>query len=116
MFLTDIGQRERISVDQIRLLPKGFEYNPAFAIPCCLNDVSPLNGTDASVWKAIDPIHEEFNRLMVNTVTCQVRDKQELLYYTVDIEISSKYERRRFVLDVFALNGRNSIFDKWRYL
>lgn len=96
--MTDVGQRERIPMDRICQLPEGFQYNPAFAIPCCLNNVCPLNGTDSSVWKAIDPVHEEFNRLMVNGATCQVRDKQDLLFYTVDIEILSKYEWKICVL------------------
>ena len=87
----DIGQRERIPVNRIRPLPEEFQYKPAFAIPCCLNQVCPSNGNDPTVWKAIDPVHDEFNRLMVNTVTCTMREKQDQSYYIVDIDIPSKY-------------------------
>jgi hypothetical protein len=90
IYFIDIGQREYVSIDNLRPLPEEFERKPAFAIPCCLNHICPLNGNEQSIWELNDPIHDEFNRLMVNTVTCQIYAKQEQLYYDVNIDIHSK--------------------------
>ncbi len=90
IYFTDIGQREYISIDKIRPLPEEFQRKPAFAIPCCLNNVSPLNGNERSIWESNDPVHDEFNRLMVNIISCQVCAKQDQLYYDVDIDIPSE--------------------------
>ena len=90
VFFMDIGQRERIPMNRIRQLPEEFQYKPAFAIPCSLNHVCPLNGNDSTAWKAIDIVHEEFNRLVVNTVTCHMRGQHDQSYYTIDIDILSR--------------------------
>ena len=71
----------------MRLLPEEFECKPAFAIPCCLHNVFPLNGT----WKPTDQVHDEFNRLLISNVTCQVRAKHDQLDYDIEIEIPSKF-------------------------
>jgi hypothetical protein len=90
VYFIDIGQREYISVNNIRPLPEEFQCKPAFAIPCCLNNVYPLNGNKQLIWESNDQVHDEFNRLMVNNVTCQVYPKQDQLYYDVDIDIPSE--------------------------
>jgi hypothetical protein len=90
VYFIDIGQREYISMNNIRSLPEEFQRKPAFAIPCCLYNVCPLNGNERSIWKPNDQVHDEFNRLMVNNVTCQVCAKQDQLYYDVQIDIPSE--------------------------
>ena len=90
IYFIDIGQRECISIDNLRPLPEEFQRKPAFAIPCCLNNICPLNGNEQSVWEPNDPVHDELNRLIVNNVTCQVCAKQEQLYYDVNIDIPSE--------------------------
>lgn len=90
VYFIDIGHRECIPINNIRILPEEFQLKPAFAIPCCLNNICPLNGNEQSTWRSNDPVHAEFNRLMINSVTCQVHGKQNQLYYDVQIEIPSK--------------------------
>lgn len=115
VFFMDIGQRDRIPLNRIRELPEEFQYKPAFAIPCQLNHVCPLNGNDPTMWKAIDAVHDEFNRLMVNTETCHMREKHDQLYYTIEIDIPSKLKLSRFK-DFPSVCGDLFPFDMWRYL
>jgi len=90
VYFIDIGQREYIPINNIRPLPEEFQRKPTFAIPCRLYNVFPLNGNTQSIWNSDDQVHDEFNRLMVNNVTCQVRSKQDQLYYDVEIDIPSE--------------------------
>jgi len=89
VYFLDIGQCDYVSIENIRSLPEEFYCKPAFAISCSLSNVSPLNSNDHT-WKSSDPVHSEFNRLMVNTLNCQVRAKQDQLLYEIEIEIPSK--------------------------
>ena len=86
-----MGQEENISITNIRPLPAEFNRQPAFAIPCRLYGIYPLNSTDQSAWKPDDPVHDEFNRLMGNLALCQVCDIREQICYDVSIEIPRKY-------------------------
>ncbi len=91
VYFIDIGQKENIPINNIRLLPEEFQCKPTFAIPCCLYNVYPLNGNNQTIWKSNDQVHDEFNRLMVNNVTCQVHSKYDQLCYDVEIDIPSEY-------------------------
>jgi hypothetical protein len=90
VYFIDIGQREYIPINNIRPLPDEFQRKPAFAIACCLYNVCPLNGNEQLIWKSNDQVHDEFNRLMANNVTCRVRAKQDQLCYDVEIDIPSE--------------------------
>lgn len=89
MFFLDLGHREYVPINNIRLLSEEFFYKPAFAIPCSLSNTFPLNSMDQT-WKSNDPVHDEFNHLMINTQTCHVRKKHDQLYYDVEIDLVSK--------------------------
>jgi hypothetical protein len=90
VYFTDIGQRESISISNIRPLPEEFQGKPAFAIPCRLYKVCPIDGNEQSIWKSDDPVHDEIIRLMIHNITCKVCAKQDQICYDVEIEIPSK--------------------------
>lgn len=89
VYYVDIGQREYVPISNIRVLSEEFRHRPALAIPCHLHGVYPVGGDDQSIWKSDDPVHDEFNRLMVNNVTCKVYAKPDQTLYDVEIEIPS---------------------------
>jgi hypothetical protein len=74
-------------MNNIRELPIQFQSKPAFAIPCCLYNVSP---NEQSTWKLDDKVHDEFIKLMVNIFNCKVRSKQDQICYNVEIDNPSK--------------------------
>lgn len=90
VYFTDIGQMEYISITNARTLPEEYQRKPAFAIPCCLHNAYPLNGNEQLIWTSNDPVHEEFNIIMIKDVQCQVYSKQIQLYYDIQIDIPSK--------------------------
>ena len=90
VYFTDVGQREYISINNIRPLPEEFQRKPAFAIPCRLHKVCPIDGNEQAGWNSDDPVHDEINRLMINNVTCKVCAKQDQICYDIEIEIPSK--------------------------
>ena len=90
VFFLDIGLIEIVSINNIRPLPEEFQRKPAFAIPCRLFNVCPINGNEQSIWKSNDQIHDELNRLMVNNVSCEVRVKQNQICYDIQIDIPSE--------------------------
>ncbi|CAF3339321.1 unnamed protein product [Rotaria sp. Silwood2] len=87
VYFCDIGHIESISINNTRELPREFRSKPAFAIPCCLYHVCPMNGNEQSTWKLNDEVHDEFIKLMVNTVNCEVRSIHDQICYNVDINI-----------------------------
>ncbi|CAF4858871.1 unnamed protein product [Rotaria sp. Silwood1] len=99
VYFIDIGQREYISINNIRPLPEEFHCKPALAIPCCLYNIYPLNGNDQSIWESNDPVHDEFNRLMVNNVSCKVHSKQDQIIYDVEIDIPKIGDLGTFLVD-----------------
>ena len=90
VYFCDIGHIERISINNIRELPIQFQSKPAFAIPCCLYNVCPINGNERSIWKLDDKVHDEFIKFMVNIVNCKVCSKQDHICYNVEIDNPSK--------------------------
>lgn len=64
-----------------------FIRQPAFAIPCRLFGIVPLNSTD---WKLNDPVHNHFNQLFSDHANCQVCHVRKEICYDVNIEIPSK--------------------------
>jgi hypothetical protein len=60
VFLIDTGQTEFISINDIRLLPNEFLYQPALAIPCRLHNVCAIDTDEQSTWKLNDKIHHKF--------------------------------------------------------
>jgi hypothetical protein len=106
VYFTDIGQKESISINSIRLLPEEFQRKPAFAIPCSLYNVNPFNGNDQTLWKSNDQIHDELSRLIVNNVTCQVRAKHDQICYDIEIDIPSKL---LFISKLIKVSSRNSL-------
>jgi len=77
--------RERISG-----LPVNLICIPAFAIACGLNGICPSHGNQQSTWKSNDQVHNVFNRLMNNYVTCQVCSSEDETFYDVTIDIPGK--------------------------
>jgi hypothetical protein len=90
VYFVDVGQEENISITNIRPLPTEFIRQPAFAIPCRLYGIYPLNGNEKSIWKLDDQVHDEFNRLMANNASCKVCGIKEQICYDVEIDIPSK--------------------------
>ncbi|CAF5073177.1 unnamed protein product [Rotaria magnacalcarata] len=91
VYFVDVGQQEHIPITNIRPLSQEFIRQPAFAIPCRLYKICPLNGDERSAWKLNDPVHDEFNRLMANNANCKVCDRREQICYDVEIDIPSKF-------------------------
>lgn len=89
VYFLDIGQYESVSVENIRSLSDEFYRKPAFAIPCSLSNLCPLDSNEQK-WKSNDPVHSEFNRLMIHTTSCHVRVQHDHLLYDVAIDIPSK--------------------------
>jgi hypothetical protein len=88
VYFVDVGQEENISITNIRPLPSEFNRQPAFAIPCRLYGIQPLNSSEP--WKLDDPVHDEFNRLMGNIALCKVCNIKEQMCYDVSIDIPRK--------------------------
>jgi hypothetical protein len=97
VYFIDIGQREYISMKNIRPLPEEFRHKPAFAIPCRLYNIYSLNWNEQAIWKSNDPVHDEFNLLMANNVTCKVCAIEEQICYDVEIDIPSKSKIDSFI-------------------
>ena len=87
IYFVDVGQDEKVSLQNIRPLPSEFVRQPAFAIPCRLFEILPLNSHE---WKMDDPVHNHFNQLLSADGFCRVRDVQQEICYEVQIEIPSK--------------------------
>ncbi|CAF1167599.1 unnamed protein product, partial [Didymodactylos carnosus] len=87
IYFVDVGQQQYVSRENIRPLPNDLSQQPAFAIPCRLFDICPLNGTDRSQWSLDDPLHEEFNQLMSHSANAKIRTVQDKICYEIDIEI-----------------------------
>ncbi|CAF3570765.1 unnamed protein product [Rotaria sp. Silwood1] len=87
IYFVDVGEQENISITNIRPLPQEFIRQPAFAIPCRLYQIYPLDGNEQLIWRSDDPVHDEFNRLMANNASCKVCDVKEQICYDVEIEI-----------------------------
>ncbi|CAF2101598.1 unnamed protein product [Rotaria magnacalcarata] len=86
IYFIDIGQIEFIPKNKLRQLPDEFLNEPALAVPCRLYSIGPINGNEQPIWKPDDKVHDEFQRLMVNYITCQVvRLHQDQVYYDVEI-------------------------------
>lgn len=60
------------------------------AIPCRLLNVFPIDSKDPSKWQSVDPVHDEFNRLMTNVVSCKANRKHDQIIYDIEIDIPSK--------------------------
>jgi hypothetical protein len=90
VYFIDIGQKEFIPINNIRQIPEEFQRKPAFAVPCRLYNVYPINGNEQSIWKSNDQIHDELNRLLISNVSCEVRARQDQICYDVEIDIPSK--------------------------
>lgn len=90
VYFVDVGQQENVSIKNIRPLPQEFIRQPAFAIPCRLYKICPLNGDEQTLWKLNDPVHETFNQLMADNANCKVCDVREHICYDVDIAVPSK--------------------------
>ncbi|CAF2066007.1 unnamed protein product, partial [Rotaria magnacalcarata] len=76
-----------------------FRSKPAFAIPCCLYNVCPINGNEQSIWKLDDKVHDEFIRLMINTVDCKVCSRQDQICYHVEIDIPKVGDLGTFLIN-----------------
>ncbi|CAM2713618.1 unnamed protein product [Rotaria socialis] len=87
VYFVDVGQQENIPITNIRPLSQEFIRQPAFAIPCRLYKICPLNGDERSSWKLNDPVHHAFNQLMANNANCKVCDRKEQICYDVEIDI-----------------------------
>ncbi|CAF1434332.1 unnamed protein product [Adineta ricciae] len=87
VFFTDIGQYEYTSIHNIRPLPEEFQRKPAFAIPCRLFNVCPMNFNEQSIWTSDDPVHDEITRLLTNNVTCKICAKYDQICYDIEIDI-----------------------------
>jgi hypothetical protein len=90
VYFVDFGQEENISITNIRPLPAEFIRQPAFAIPCRLYGIYPLNGNEQSTWKLDDPVHDEFNKHKLDIASCKVCDIKEQICYDIQIDIPSK--------------------------
>ena len=90
IYFVDFGQEEKVSLRNIRPLPAEFVRQPAFAIPCRLFGISPLNSTE---WRLDDPVHNHFNQLLSDKAFCQVCHVQDEICYDVDVDIPSKSSR-----------------------
>ncbi|CAF4415925.1 unnamed protein product [Rotaria socialis] len=91
IYFIDIGQIEFIPQNKLRQLPDEFLNEPALAIPCRLYNIGPINGNEQPIWKPDDKVHDEFQKLMVNYITCQVvRPQQDQVYYDVEIIVPGK--------------------------
>ncbi|CAF1033127.1 unnamed protein product [Rotaria sordida] len=99
VYFIDIGQREYVSMNNIRQLPEEFHHKSALAIPCRLYNVYPINGNDQSIWESNDQVHDEFNRLMVNNVSCKVHIKQDQIIYDIEIDIPKIGDLGTFLFD-----------------
>ncbi|CAF2986755.1 unnamed protein product [Rotaria sp. Silwood2] len=99
VYVFDIGHIECITINDIRQLPQEFLSKPAFAIPCRLYNVCPINGNEQSIWKLDDKVHDKFIRLMVNTVNCKVCSKQDKICYDVEIDIPKVGDLGAFLIN-----------------
>ena len=78
----------------------------AFAIPCRLYQIYPINGNEQSKWKSNDLVHDEFNRLMGNMVSCKVCGIEDQKCYDVEIDIPSKLIYFRLSASSIILTGQ----------
>ncbi|CAF4156881.1 unnamed protein product [Rotaria magnacalcarata] len=103
IYFVDIGHIECISINNIHQPPSKktikFRSKPAFAIPCCLYNVCPINGNEQSIWKLDDKVHDEFIRLMINTVDCKVCSRQDQICYHVEIDIPKVGDLGTFLIN-----------------
>ncbi|CAM4839507.1 unnamed protein product [Rotaria magnacalcarata] len=103
IYFVDIGHIECISINNIHQPPSKktikFRSKPAFAIPCCLYNVCPINGNEQSIWKLDDKVHDEFIRLMINPVDCKVCSRQDQICYHVEIDIPKVADLGTFLIN-----------------
>jgi len=90
VYFIDIGQSEYISIHNIRILPQEFQLIPAFAIPCRLGDVYPIDENKQLIFQSNDPVHNEFIRLTASNINCTPYKQHEQIYYDVKINIDGK--------------------------
>lgn len=99
IYFVDFGQEEKISLGNIRPLPTEFVRQAAFAIPCRLFGIVPLNSTE---WKLDDPVHNQFSQLLSGNAYCQVCHVRDEICYDVDIEIPSKSSSDLYRISIHA--------------
>ncbi|CAF4333299.1 unnamed protein product, partial [Adineta steineri] len=90
VYFVDFGEQQTIALTNIRPLPQEFTRQPAFAIPCRLYDICPLNGTEHSTWNLDDPVHYECKSLMSDVMHCKVLDIKEQICYIIQVDIPNE--------------------------
>ena len=91
VYFVDSGHQESISIENIRHLPSEFTRQPAFAIPCRLYQICPLNSNERLPWKNNDPVRDQFNLLMDSNAICKVCNIRDQTCYDIEIEFPGKF-------------------------
>jgi hypothetical protein len=82
IFHLDSGEETIQSLYSIRPLEASFCRQPAFAIPCRLHEIFPIN---REKWEKDDPIHDEFRRMTNRTFNCRICHAEKFTYFDVNI-------------------------------